>query len=473
MISLLVCSCGCVVSLAPAYRIDKESDKIEFRSGPVPQLQLTVSYALENYGTSVLPFIDVTLPNEARYRIKNLLFKVDGRTVRSVQVSSESQEEGASKFRVPFDPGWNPKQRRELEIEYTFNAQEGSDARLEVAAASFYVISPGWLPLLQPPSHPLSPFPGSPVRTTYAIQVPADFLVLASGKPLGQKKNGGMMEYRFEWRKNDLAPYIVAGRYVDNSSSRQARSASFWTFEALKDNPATAEKETASVSDILQKNFGARNKNGPALHIVESAGRHAAGSSEFQAIPFPVGVLVNSPALALGVNTPDFLKLVTKALVRNRFANISSPNSALGISEGLPAYADIVINEGLNGQGVRRELVLKVLHEYNEACQKGVEKPLISTTMQDPIEQRRIALAKAPLFFIALEDIYGEEPVRRGLAQVVSLLRGQEIKYQDIRAALENETNKDLSPMFRIWLYQTGIPAGFKEKYEGAQAGKD
>ena len=104
---------------------------------------------------------------------------------------------------------------------------------------------------------------------------------------------------------------------------------------------------------------------------------------------------------------------------------------------------------------------------------EAVEKPLISTTMQDPIEQRRIALAKAPLFFIALEDIYGEEPVRRGLAQVVSLLRGQEIKYQDIRAALENETNKDLSPMFRIWLYQTGIPAGFKEKYEGAQAGKD
>ena len=58
---------------------------------------------------------------------------------------------------------------------------------------------------------------------------------------------------------------------------------------------------------------------------------------------------------------------------------------------------------------------------YKEA----VEKPLISTTMQDPVEQRRIALAKAPLFFIALEDAYGEEPVRRGLAEVLTLLRGQ------------------------------------------------
>jgi len=88
-------------------------------------------------------------------------------------------------------------------------------------------------------------------------------------------------------------------------------------------------------------------------------------------------------------------------------------------------------------------------------------------------EQRRIALAKAPLFFIALEDTYGEASVRQGLAQVVRLLRGQEVGYQDIRAAIENVTNKDLAPIFRTWLYKPGIPAEFREEYQSAGAGKN
>jgi aminopeptidase N len=77
------------------------------------------------------------------------------------------------------------------------------------------------------------------------------------------------------------------------------------------------------------------------------------------------------------------------------------------------------------------------------------------------------------LFFIALEDIYGEQPIRRALTQIRSLLRGQQITYPDIRAALEDLTNKDLTPMFRAWVYNVGIPAEFREKYENAEAGKN
>jgi aminopeptidase N len=59
------------------------------------------------------------------------------------------------------------------------------------------------------------------------------------------------------------------------------------------------------------------------------------------------------------------------------------------------------------------------------------------------------------------------------LAQIRRLLRGQKVGYQDIRAALENVTNKDLAPMFRAWVYEAGIPTEFAEKYEGAAAGEN
>src|ERR1700728_2638753 len=450
MIFVVFCSSSCVVSLTPAYRINKESNKIEFLSGQTPGLQLTASYTLENYGTNVWPFIDVALPNATRYGIKNLLIKVDGQAVNAAPVLDGSQGGQATKFRIPFDPGWNPKQRRDLVIEYTFSAPEGAETRVGVAAASFYLISPGWLPALQPPNYALSSFPTAPDRTTYSVQVPADFLLLSSGKPKVRKKTRALVEYRFELRKGELDPYIVAGRYVNTSSKQRSDGAIFWTFDSLKQDPAVAEERMASVPNILQKNFGPLGKSDLVVHVVESSRQSAAGSAEPIFTPFPAGVLVNSQAIALGIDSPNFSTLVASGLARSWFANLyNSPGSPIGISEGLPEYADIVVGEALDGRAKRHQLVLKFLNEYREACKEAVEKPLISTTAQDPIERRRIALAKAPLFFIALEDAYGEEPVRRALTQITSLLRGQQVSYPDIGAALENVTNKDLAPMFR------------------------
>lgn len=472
MIFVVFCSSSCVVSLTPAYRINKESNKIEFLPGQIPGLQLTASYTLENYGTNLLPSIDVVLPNATRYGVKNLLIKVDGHGVNAAPVSGGSQEGQTTKFRIPFDPGWNPKQRRDLVIEYTFREPEGAETRVGVAAASFYLISPGWLPTLQPPNYALSSFPAAPDRTTYSVQVPGDFLLLSSGKPQGRKKTRGMVEYRFELRKGELEPYILAGRYVTASSKQRSGGAIFWTFEPLKEDPAKADQQIASVVNILQKNFGPLRKNSLGVHSVESAGLHAAGSDEPLATPFPAGVLVNSQAIALGIDSANFSRLIASGLARSWFGDIY-PDSPIGISKGLPEYADIVVGEALDGQAKRRQLILKFLSEYREACKEAVERPLISTTAQDPIEQRRIALAKAPLFFIALEDAYGEESVRRALTQIRILLRGQRVSYPDIRAALENVTNKDLAPMFRAWIYKAGIPPEFMEKYENAADGKN
>jgi hypothetical protein len=473
-ISIILCSSGCVVSLTPAYRVTKESNQIEFLSGPTPGLQLTASYTLENYGTTVLPFIDVALPNAGRYGIKDLLMKVDGHPVTAPPASEGPQEGQATKFRIPFDPGWNPKQRRDVVIEYTFRAPEGSGARVGVDAASFYLISPGWLPGLQSPNHAWSSLPADADRSTYSVQIPVDFLLLSPGKPRGRKKNPGMMEYRFELRKDDLKPYLIAGRYVTTPSKRREGGATFWTLDPVKEDPAVAEQQIASVANILQKNFGPLGKSDLVVHTVESSRAPAVGSDQPMATPFPAGVLVNSQALALGINSPNFSKLVASGLAHSWFSDMNPlPDSLIGIDEGLPEYADIVVDEALEGQAMRRQLVLKFLKEYREACEDAVEKPLISTTLQDPVEQRRIALAKAPLFFIALEDAYGEEPVRRALTQTRSLLRGQEVDYRDIRAALEGVTNKDLAPMFRTWVYNVGIPAEFQEKYQNAEAGKN
>ena len=466
-----LCTAGCTVSLAPAYRVTKEAHEVRFVPAQIPEVRVRSSYTLENYGNGDLSSIDVILANAKSYGLKALLIKVNGREVSPVELSAEPATEEATMFRIPFDPAWNQKQRRDLVIEYTFASPEDLGTNVALSSTSFHVISRGWLPRLQPPTHVLSPSPASPKRVAYTVQVPADFLLLAPGKPAGRTKNGGEVKHRFELRESDPAPFIVSGRYVDSCSNRRPCAAAFWTLTPIKRDLAPAEEQIASAWDLLQKNFGPLQKNNLVPHVAESPGMRRIDYDVPAAAPFPGGVLVNSQAISLGVYSGDFLDLVTRALAGNWFGvQIYSQDSAVGMTEGLSDYAVIVIAEARHGDTARSDRVLGFLQEYDDACKEAVEKPLVTVTMRDPVEQRRIALAKAPLFFIALEDTYGEASVRQGLAEVVRLLRGQEVGYQDIRAAIENVTNKDLAPIFRTWLYKPGIPAEFRERYQSAGA---
>jgi hypothetical protein len=185
------------------------------------------------------------------------------------------------------------------------------------------------------------------------------------------------------------------------------------------------------------------------------------------AAAFPGGAIVNPAALALGIDSSQFLDDVSHALAHNWFGDELAPtrDAALGMGEGLPEYATIVIEEARNGPAARRDRILRYLRRYEERRRNAEETPLGLTMMTDPIAQRRIALAKAPLFYIELEDICGETPMRKGLTHLVALLRGQEVGYDDLRSALEQATNRDLAKPFRVWLNEKGIPQDFLDRY--------
>ena len=82
-----------------------------------------------------------------------------------------------------------------------------------------------------------------------------------------------------------------------------------------------------------------------------------------------------------------------------------APDAAVGMGEGLPEYATIVIEESQKGDSARRQRVAAYLREYDEARAQGSEKPLGITMLADSQEQRRIGLAKAALFYVALEGL--------------------------------------------------------------------
>jgi len=469
---LLACESACTTPLTPGYQILKESREVQYVQGSTPELRVKANFTLQNSGNSELPFIEARFPAAKEFGRKNLRVTVDGHDAAISDLPLEYQQNSPNTLRIGFEPSWTQKQKRQLVIEYALSSPEDSGSRITLGERSFHLGSRGWFPLLQPPRHVMSPFPKRPDKTIVSIRVPDDFLVLSRGTPKGRKRNGGESEFRFLLRKGDLPPFIVAGRYSESAPGSKQAATIFWTLQPLAENSAQAAERIAAAWNVLQTAFGPLDKNIQFPHVVESPGlrSHAAGEEGAAAAAFPGGALVNPAALALGINSDAFLETVAHALAHNWFGDqmYPTPDSALGLGEGLADYATIVVDEARNGAAARRQRIQQFLREYDAARKQAAEKPLGVTMMTDAPEVRRIALAKAPLFFIALEDACGEATVRAGLNRLVTLLRGQEVGYDDVRAALEETTGNNLAGPFRVWLYSKGIPDDFLARYEPA-----
>ncbi len=472
-LAILISSAACTVPLAPGYAITKESREIQFVSGAAPELKIRGQFSMVNSGTSKLNFIDVVVPVEKTFGMNDLHVEVNGHEVNAVPLPTELQYDHPHTLRIPLESTWEQKQRRELLIEYVLRSPEDPGSQITLSPKTFSLGFRGWFVVLQPPDHALSPFPKRPDKTLVTIRSPSNFLLLSRGTRIGVKKVGDEMETRYMLRVKDLAPFAVGGQYIGGSSSRSENgSVVFWTLEPLKGDATTSAQRIDSAWNVMQNDFGPLDKNISGPHVAESPElrNHLTGERGPAAAAFPGGALVSSAALALGINNEEFLDKVTHAIAHDWFGEqiYPAPFAALGLGEGLPEYATIVVDEASKGEAGRRKRIVEYLREYDEALAKAVEIPLGVAKLTDPPEQRAISIAKAPLFFIALEDQCGEGPVRAGLKRIVSLLRGQEVGYNEIRSAVEQESGKDLAEFFRTWLYESGIPKDFRAKYQPA-----
>jgi hypothetical protein len=476
VLSFTLFASACAVPLAPGYRILKESRDVQFVPGQPSELHVRARYTLQNSGTEDLAFVDAVFPEERTFGRTNVRVEVDGREVSPANLPAGYQEAQPDALRIPLDPAWARKQTRQLSIEYTLRSPENSGARITIGENSFHLGARGWFPELQPPKRVLAPYPKPPKVVDFTVRVPADFALFAGGIPKGKKKDGNEIEYRFQLDATNMAPYVVAGKYVAWPEQRKSSTTIFWTVQPLKDDPTSGAQQIATAWNSLEKDFGPLDKTITGPHIVESPELrgHLSGEAAPAAVAFLGGAIVNPAALALGTSSDQFLEIVTHALAHEWFGDAMyvSPAAAVGMGEGLPEYATIVLDEARNGADARRKRVTEYLRAYDEAAKAATEAPLGAVMLGDALGPRRIALAKAPLFFVALEDACGEGPMRAGLAHLLAVRRGQEAGYADLRSALEESSNRDLAGMFRLWLNQKGIPEDFRQRYQGNAVGE-
>jgi len=466
-VAAFFCAAGCAVPFAPGYQIVKETRAIRFVPGQTPALAIQVKFTLLNSGTAALDSIDARLPFQKASGMGDLRVEVDGHEV-TARLSPVRQDE-PEVVRIRFEKPWPRKQKREVEFAYTLRAPMDSQSYVTITPASFHLGARGWSPQFQPPKRLLASYPSRPAHLAFSVRVPAGFAVLAGGRRRGEKKYGEEIEYRYELGRTDLGAFAVAGRYTKWPAGNQRNSVAFWTAEPLAGSPKKSALQIQKIWKTFTRDFGVFDPRVREPRIVESSAVRydLAGEPGPAAVSFPGGALMNPPAFALGIDSDRFLEIVSEALARNWFDEEVEPSAeaAIGMGDGLPEYASIVADEARNGPSARQQRIDEYLRRYDAAVKAANETPIAATTAASPLPQRRIALAKAPLFYVEMEDTYGEAPVRAGLAHMLASMRGQEVGYDVLRSVLEESTGRDLAKVFREWLGQKGIAPDFRARY--------
>jgi len=472
LLATLAMLAACATPLGPGFRTERQSYALAHVSAAPAALEVRTVYRLRNTGNAPLTSIGARLPGPQVLGRRNLRILVGGREVAPLNDADNSEN-----VEIPFHPPWPQRERRELVIEYQLAPGTPGHADISVAEGSTHVRHFGWFPVLLRPEVLFAQGGNAKEKIRATILVPAEFKVLAAGHERGIRRTPQGTEYRFELRGDDFEPFLVAGRYSEARFGTPSGGVAFWAFRPLDAQAAQrAAQRIAASNGALESAFGRLPQRPRTVYIVETPARltSTGGADGAAGVGFPCGALLNSAALALDLSSEAFLGLVEHEMAHAWFGLALRPDRPddLLLSEALAEYATVVAAEAREGDSARRHRAALLLQWYDESLRRAPEKTLESLLPSDPWEQRIFAYNKGALFFLALEDEFGKENVRRGLARMVSALnRRDDVNLHDLRASIEGESNRPAADFFRAWLRRTGIPSDFRARYEVKVAG--
>jgi hypothetical protein len=457
-----------VQPLGPGFFFSARQAEIRSSSAAPDQLHIRVVDHLNNAGDRPLHFLDVRVPEDPSYGVRNLLMTVDGNKVSAESIPNLIPRT----VNTAFDPVWEQQQPREIVTEWDLVPVPSANGNLAASAEAFYIADNAALPLWQTPSGLFTLGSTNPVKELLTVSAPADFRVLAPGKPVKVQNPPSGTEVSHSFSINpleDFLPFVVAGRYQELIINTRHGAVNFWTFHSLDPQQAqTAAERLSSTMQAYRDFFGPSSKGKAVAHIVESPGQlpiefdgnNAGGTS------FPEGVLLDSRALTQGISNEDTLELAEFELARTWFGwrLRPQPEEQILMGRGAGLFALVVAAEA-RGQDQRARMVESLLDRYDAAVRVAADGRMLVPPTGVSRMERISSGYRAALFLIALEDLCGHDNLGAAFRDVVAARGNNDAGYEDLKAALEEDSQRDLGEMFRTWLIRPGIPEDFRNRY--------
>jgi len=462
-----VLAAGCVHPLGPGYQFsDRQAEILVSRAAP-GRIHFHVVDELENAGDRPLRSLIVRLPEGRVFGVQNLRVLIEGMEV-SPQRSSQTD---ARMMRAPFDPPWEQNEMRKVVAEWDLVPESTARGTIVASSEGFFVADETALPLWQTPNGVFAKGGTKPSKELLTVFAPPDFHVLAPGKPLKRTADGDYMVQLFLIDPDiDFIPYVVAGRYQEKLIHAPQGQVQFWTFRPIGGPAAQAAADRLSSSmKTLTEFFGPGPNEKNVVRVIESP---AVLPAEFGAsldpggVSIPEGVLLDSRTFEQGIANEAVLQLAEYELARTWFGwrVRPRPEAQILMGRGVGLFGMVLAAEG-RGQDQRVRMVSSLIARYDEARAAAPDKRLMEPPVGYSRAERISTGYRAALFIVALEDLCGHDNLRAALRDIIHDRAASDTSYEELRAAVESSSGKDLAEMFRTWLVQPGIPEDFRARY--------
>ena len=423
---------------------------------------------LQNNGDRTLRSLEVRLPEGPAFGEQKLRILIQDSEI-SPRPGSDTD---ARTMRAPFDPPWQQNEKRKVTTEWDLLPESSTRGTIAASPDGFFIADETAFPLWQTPSGVFAHGGTLPKKELLTIIAPPDFRVLAAGIPLKPVADGNLVARRFLIDpKDNFLPYIVAGRYQEKILRLGQGDVQFWTYRPIDDAAAqTAAERLSSSMKTLAEFFGPAIPGKPsAVRIVEGQGELPAEFSspgDFGAASFPEGALLDSRVFPQAIGSEPVLQLAEYQLARTWFGwrVRPRPEAQILMGRGMGLFGLVIAAEG-RGPGMRQTMIESLMDRYDKARASAPDRGLMEPPSGYSRAERISTGYRGALFFVELEDLCGHENLKAALREIISARAQSDTGYEELRAALEDISGRDLAEMFRAWLDQPGIPDDFRARY--------
>ena len=458
---------GCVQPLGPGFHFADRQADVLVSSGAPGRIHLKVTDQLLNAGDRTLHSLEVRLPEAPSFGEQNLRVLINGAEV-SPQRSSKIDRRRMS---APFDPPWQQNETRQIVTEWDLMPEPSARATIAASENGFYIADETALPLWETPIGVFAKGNIRPNKDLLTVFAPPDFRVLAPGKPLKTGPEGSWVAHPFlTGPQFDFFPYIVAGRYQERIVRSQNGQVQFWTFRPIAEPAAQSAADRLAASwKALTEYFGPASSEASIVRIVEAPVElppEFSGRNDPGGISIPEGALLDPRSFPQNIADEPTMQLAEYELARTWYGwrVRPQPEAQILMGRGVGLFGLVVIAESRE-QAQRRRMIGSILERYDEARALAQDKRLMEPPAGYSHAERVSTGYRAALFFVALEDLCGHGNLRTALRDIIRTRAASSTGYEELRAAAESASGKDLAEIFRIWLVQPGIPDDFRARY--------
>jgi hypothetical protein len=450
---------GCVAPLGPGFQLRREVVTVRYALPPAaPALHFSVQAVARNTGNRALTLLRIQAPSRAPTAMS------------SPTSASTAGSDLRSSLPVRLQPPLARGQARRIPFAYL----------VPVRGDAIFLEPQGWFPSFLPPRGPFATSQPWAPKTEIDIYAPPEDRVLTTGRlrRVHAAPPGRDAEYVYEIGERDFPPFLLIGKYREQRVRAGGQSVLLWTRGEPFDSSCVraVASEAVATARLYRSVFGRLREHLGPLRLVEfpSQGLAPGSNTNPGTGTLPNGALfTENPADACRQRNAFYFQLA-RDLAATWFGWAVRPApGASAILSGVQDYAALMAEETQESPSVRRQQVALWLSEYDRLSSETQPLPPAELGSHPAGDQFRMAGVQSALFFVALEDRLGAEPVRRALQDLVRSLDGSTAGPDELRSALEGESGQNLYDFFNQWLGRAGIPAAFRRRFSGQELKSD